>query len=211
MHKFNKIIYKKLHIYLQHSQNITMDPKLNQIIQQSIWEGILKSIPTLIQILWPFFLPVIIIAFIKILFQVYKNHQLSKVGMLEIDKMSGEEFELFLVTLFQKMGYKTQHVGSSINDFGADIILEKGGVRTAVQAKCWHTVIKESSVQEVYTSMKIHNCTKALVVTNNFFSWHARQLAKTNGVELWNRTKLTNVILNQQKQNSTSTNKAANI
>lgn len=174
-----------------------MDPKLNLNFQLAIWDGFIQSIPTLIQILWPFFLPVIIIAFIKILLQIYKNHQLSKAGMPEIDKMSGEEFELFLVTLFQKMGYKTQHVGSTLHDFGADIIIEKDGMRTAVQAKCWHTVIKESSVQEVYTSMKVHNCTKALVVTNNFFSWHAMQLAKTNGVELWNRTKLAEVILSK--------------
>lgn len=185
-----------------------MDPELLKVIQKSLLDGYIKGLLLSVQIMWPFFLPFILIALIKIALVIYKNHQLSKAGMPEIDKMSGEEFELFLVTLFQKMGYKTQHVGSSINDFGADIIIEKGGVRTAVQAKCWHTLVGEKAVQEVVASMKVHNCTKAMVITNNFFSWHAMQLAKTNGVDLWNRSKLTNVILNQQKQNSTSTNNA---
>ena len=113
--------------------------------------------------------------------------------------MNGIEFEQFLASLFERMDYTVQIVGSSAGDYGADLIIEKNGERTAVQAKCWRNFVGEKAVQEVFTSMNMYHCTSALVVTNWYFTHQARKLAQSNDVKLWNRTYLMKVILSHQK------------
>lgn len=171
-----------------------------QLFTQSVIYALPGILFTLTKIFWPYFLPVLILVLIKIALQIYKYQQLKKAGMFEIDRMTGPEFEQFLATLFEKMGYKTKIVGSMASDFGADLVIEKNGECTAVQAKCWHSRVGERAVQEIYGSMNTYHCTKALVVTNNFFTWRAMQLAKTNNVMLWNRTYLAKVILSHTKK-----------
>ncbi|MGH7193327.1 MAG: restriction endonuclease, partial [Candidatus Saccharimonadales bacterium] len=48
--------------------------------------------------------------------------------------MSGTDFEKYLADVFRKAGYAVEHVGRS-GDHGADLIIEKDAIRTAVQAK----------------------------------------------------------------------------
>ncbi|WP_253187253.1 restriction endonuclease [Paenibacillus sp. GP183] len=50
--------------------------------------------------------------------------------------MDGRQFELYLGLLFKALGYKTE-VTLSAGDYGADLVIEKNGVRTVVQAKCF--------------------------------------------------------------------------
>jgi len=114
--------------------------------------------------------------------------------------MSGDLFEKFLLTLFFKLGYKVQLVGSLAGDYGTDLIIEKEGVRTAVQAKRWKGVVGIKAVQEVYGSLNLRNCAKALIVTNNYFTRQAKELAKANVVELWDRDMLVNKMLSVKQQ-----------
>jgi len=119
--------------------------------------------------------------------------------MPEIDKMSGDDFEKYLASLFEKLGYKVELVGSHKGDYGTDLVIEKQNERTAVQAKRWQSSVGIKSIQEVYGSLHFYSCTKALVVTNNYFTQQARRLAETNNVELWDRNYLAKVILSTQK------------
>src|SRR3989339_391085 len=158
---------------------------------QLLIDGLLQSI----QHFWQFYLLIAFVIAIKVLYLIYGRYRLGKAGMFEIDKMSGDDFERYLAMLFEKLGYRVQIVGSHKGDYGTDLILEKQGVRTAVQAKCWHNSVGIKSIQEVYGSLHFYNCTKAIVVTNNYFTQQAKRLAETNNVELWDRYKLTQVIL----------------
>ena len=81
-------------------------------------------------------------------------------------------------------------------DFGADLVITKGGVRTAVQAKQRSRgSVPIKAVQEVVGSLPHYRCQRGLVVTNQRFTAAARQLAKEHGVELWDREVLINRIL----------------
>lgn len=51
-----------------------------------------------------------------------------------------------------------------------------------------------SPVQEVVAGKNFYNCQNAMVITNNYFTDGAIQLAKANNVELWDRNKLMQVI-----------------
>jgi restriction system protein len=166
---------------------------LGHLLLQALINSI-KTTPTL----WLMILAIFLLSFAIYIFKLIR---LAKSGMLDIDKFSGGQFENYLEILFRNDGYKVTAVGSAKGDYGADLILEKDGKRTAVQAKCWHYTVGEKAVQEVVSSKAIYNCQEAMVVTNRWFSFQAQHLAKVNGVILWNRNDLVNAILRIRKQN----------
>lgn len=115
--------------------------------------------------------------------------------MYEIDRMSGDEFEVFLVSFFKKLDYQVKRVGSSKGDYGADLIISKNNLSIAVQAKRHNSSIGVDAVREVLGSLKIYNCSNGIVITNNYFTNQAKLLAKVNNIELWDRIALTKKIL----------------
>lgn len=96
--------------------------------------------------------------------------------------------------LFNKLGYKVERVGK-MADYGADLIIEKDGIRTAVQAKRWNGPVNVKAIQEINTAMAHYNATKALAVTNSRFTYNAARLARENHVELIDRQMLASLIL----------------
>lgn len=100
--------------------------------------------------------------------------------MQYVDEMSGHEFERFLVKVYRSCGYKTSLVGSEGADFGADLIVEKGGIRYAVQAKNYDRTVHKvgnDAVQQAIAGATYYNCQQAIVVTNSFFTKAAKQQA----------------------------------
>ena len=59
---------------------------------------------------------------------------------------TGTQFELYLVNLFNDLGYKSKHNGKA-GDQGADLILKKGDYVYAVQAKYYTGKLDNTSVQ----------------------------------------------------------------
>ena len=106
-----------------------------------------------------------------------------------IDEMSGEEFEIFLEELFKRMGYKVHRTPLS-NDQGADLIVERLGLKTAVQAKRYAGPVSNSAVQEIVAAKAHYDCDQAIVVTNSTFTRSAKKLATSNKVELWDHSNL---------------------
>lgn len=131
--------------------------------------------------------------------KVYKQYRLSKAGIDEVDKMSGQDFENFLCSLFSKLGYKVQHTGHT-GDLGSDLIIEMGGARIAVQAKRYQENVGPDAVREVNTVIKPRNCTSGWVVTNSHFTEEAKELARANNIILWDREELINNILKSKEQ-----------
>lgn len=109
------------------------------------------------------------------------------------DTMTGVEFELFLKSLFEKMGYKVETTVAS-GDFGVDLILTKGR-KIIVQAKRYKGKISVSAIQEVCAAKQHYQIFNACVVTNSYFTKPAIELADTNGIVLIDRDILSNIIL----------------
>lgn len=110
----------------------------------------------------------------------------NKIDINIVDSMDGISFEKFLTHLFTNMNYKAEITQAS-NDQGADLIIEKLGERTVVQAKCYSSTVGNTAVQEVTGAKQYYNCTKAMVITNNYFTKSAIELAFANDVELKDR------------------------
>jgi restriction system protein len=108
---------------------------------------------------------------------------------LDVDEMSGEQFEDVLAHLFELQGY-TVELTPKFGDYGADLVLTAGSERTLVQAKCWSRQVGVKAVQEAAAGRPYWRCERALVVTSNFFGKEAKALAASNAVELWDRERL---------------------
>jgi restriction system protein len=63
-----------------------------------------------------------------------QRRQLSGIGIADVDALDGKRFEVYLEVRFHERGYRVQRTPYQ-GDWGADLILEKDGQRTAVQAK----------------------------------------------------------------------------
>ena len=87
------------------------------------------------------------------------------------------------------MGYLVA-VTKATGDQGADLVIEKFGEKTAVQAKCYADKVGNYAVQEVLAAKSMYKAHRAMVVTNNYFTDAAKSLATANRIELWDRDKL---------------------
>lgn len=119
-------------------------------------------------------------------------------GILEVDEMTGKEFENFLYLYFINFGYSVKLTQDS-QDYGADLILYKDGSTTVVQAKRSKNPIGIKAVQEVAGAVRHYKGNKGRVITNNRFTENAYNLAKSNDVELWDRKRLIEFILTAKK------------
>ncbi|AQU78499.1 MULTISPECIES: restriction endonuclease [Planococcus] len=133
------------------------------------------------------------LAIVKTL-QNNKQKKLNESGILQVDAMSGAEFEEFLRLRYKAEGYavrKTPYTG----DYGADLILEKGPQKIAVQAKRYKSNVGIKAVQEISAAKLHYGANEAWVVTNSFFTKAAAELARSNKVKLVNRDELVEILL----------------
>jgi restriction system protein len=122
------------------------------------------------------------------------ERRLARSGIAEIDRMDGITFERRLVHLFSGLGYRVERTRAR-GDYGADLVLEKEGVRTVVQAKRWTKNVGVKAIQEAVAAKPMYRCDRAIVVTNRYFTEQAKTLAKANKVGLWNRDELVSALL----------------
>ena len=116
------------------------------------------------------------------------------VDIAETDGMEGHEFESYCADLLRKNGFVNVSVTPGSGDQGVDVIAEKEGVRYAIQCKCYSSALGNAPVQEVCAGKSMYNCHVGVVMTNNYFTAGAKQLAEKNGILLWDRDKLQQMI-----------------
>lgn len=100
-------------------------------------------------------------------------------------------FEELICELFVDSGYQVK-TRRSTGDLGANMILRKENVKTAVQVKKYQRVnlVGVEEVNQAIRGKEYHECDKALFITTSAFDESARKRAKETGVELWNWDRL---------------------
>ena len=117
----------------------------------------------------------------------HAEEQLARTfAMTNIDQMTGVEFEQYLQRLLRTRGYAAELTKAS-SDFGVDLILTKNGERIAVQVKRYGTAISRRAISDAVAGMKHYSCSKAMVVTSNYFTVGAKTLATSNSCTLVDR------------------------
>lgn len=130
----------------------------------------------------------------KISSAMKNGENISHFSIENIDELTGIEFEHLLGKLFTAMGYKSV-VTKASGDQGADLIIEKFGEKTVVQAKRYSGSVSNSAVQEAVAAQAHYNCNSSMVVTNSFFTKSAIELAESNSVSLYDRERLNELLV----------------
>ncbi|MDE6604700.1 MAG: restriction endonuclease [Clostridia bacterium] len=122
---------------------------------------------------------------------IYDNKIITLTPIDRIDRMNGEQFEIFMEDFFIKQGFKVTRTPLS-GDYGIDLIIENDFSKIGVQAKCYSNKVTQSAVREVVAGLRHYNLSSGMVVTNNYFQPAAIRLAADNNITLWDRDKLVN-------------------
>ncbi len=118
----------------------------------------------------------------------------------DYDYMEGHDFEYFCADILRKNGFESVKVTPGSGDQGIDIIAIKDGVKYGIQCKCYSSDIGNKAVQEAFSGAKFYDCHVPAVITNRYFTKSANELAKKNGVLLWDRDKLNELIKYKERK-----------
>jgi restriction system protein len=105
--------------------------------------------------------------------------------------MKPNEFEDYVATLFQKLGYTIEITGGP-HDRGIDIVVEKNGIKHYIQCKKFITsVVSASEVRDFYGAIVDHLAHgKAYFITTNKFTLDAEKFCEDKPIELIDGLKL---------------------
>jgi len=120
----------------------------------------------------------------------------------KFSSLSGEEFEVLLIKLFESKGYAVQHSGGK-GDQGGDLILNNNGQRILVQAKRYKdgSSIGNDAVQQAAAAKKHYDCNRVIVIGTSNYTPEAVQLAKSNDVQLIWKKELQELLQTFLKEN----------
>ncbi len=122
-----------------------------------------------------------------------RRHGSMSITMEMVDAMDPYNFELLLGMIYETQGFRVIETPKS-GDQGADVLIEKAGERTVIQAKLYSDSVGNKAVQEVIAARSHFRCHAAKVVTNNYFTPSAQQLAESSDVQLIGRKELSQMI-----------------
>ncbi len=101
------------------------------------------------------------------------------------------DFEDFIGFLFLENGYTLVQTSYS-GDFGADLIVDRDNIQTAVQVKRFHASHKVGvqEVNQVIGAEQYYDCTNSMVITTSSFTKAAHDIASAGEVLLWDWDRL---------------------
>lgn len=103
-----------------------------------------------------------------------------------IDRLTGHQFVDLVEFILHIDGFRTGAKKYS-SDFGGDLIVERDGVRCAIQIKRYSTPVGVNAVKNAITAKIFYHADRALVISNSFYTQPAHDLACMAGVRLLDR------------------------
>jgi restriction system protein len=105
------------------------------------------------------------------------------------------QFEQLVALVYRKLGYTVTRRGGANPDGGIDLVVEKGGQRTAVQCKQWKTWnVGEKAVREFLGALTDAGIQRGIYITLCGYTGHAKRLADKHGIEIVNEVGLAKMI-----------------
>lgn len=106
---------------------------------------------------------------------------------LIVDEMEGHDFEYYCADLLRERGFSEVEVTGGSRDYGVDILAQKDGITYAIQCKCYASPVGVAAVQEIYAGRDYYECMVGVVLTNQYFTEPAVDMAKKLKILLWDR------------------------
>ena len=106
---------------------------------------------------------------------------------LPMDEMEGGEFEQYCAQLLKEHGFDEVEVTRGSGDYGVDVLAQREGITYAVQCKRYDGPVGVHAVQEVYAGKAFYDRMVGVVMTNQYFTAPAVEMAVKLQVLLWDR------------------------
>jgi restriction system protein len=105
------------------------------------------------------------------------------------------QFEKLVGLVYRKLGYRVTRRGGANPDRGIDLVIEKDGLRTAVQCKQWKTWnVGVKAVREFLGALTDAGIPKGIFITLCGYTGEAKQLAQKHGIEIVNEIGLARML-----------------
>lgn len=104
-----------------------------------------------------------------------------------LDEMEGHDFEYYCADLLRDHGFIDVEVTKGSGDYGVDILAEKDGITYAIQCKRYSEPVGVKAVQEAYSGRDYYDRMVGAVLTNQYFTQPAVDVAKKLKILLWDR------------------------
>lgn len=108
--------------------------------------------------------------------------------------MRDVEWEQFLARAFRLLG-ATVETTQVTGDQGVDLVVEKGPIRCAIQAKGYFNSVGNGAVQAAVAGMAHYRCNACAVITNSRFTTSAETLAASNRCTLIGEEQIADLVL----------------
>lgn len=165
----------------------------------------------MIRFIYAFSIVVIVICLgIRFGAMAIKRRRYLNSPLAAVDAMSGKDFEKYLKVHFQRLGYKVK-LTADTGDFGADLVCVKDNETTIVQAKRYKKQVGIEAIQQIAAAKAYYKADKLMVVTNSFFTRAAKELARSNNVELWDRKSINKLFVKKDKMPEDNQNSGSGI
>lgn len=112
----------------------------------------------------------------------------------KFDYMTGKDFEQYCAQLLHEVGFSDITVTPASGDFGVDILGKYNNVLYAFQCKRYSSNVGVDAVYQISGGMKYYHANVGIVLTNQYYTEQAQQLASEIGVVLWDRDFLYDLI-----------------
>jgi restriction system protein len=160
------------------------------------------NIQTTLGIVIPLLLILIVVIGIAMAELLWYSHvktvaKLRALHLSDIDTMTGVAFEHYVGTLLEQQGYQVRFTSAS-NDFGVDIIAKKEKDIYAIQLKRYTGTVGRVAITDAIGGLAKYGCTRAMAITNSYFTSSAKELAAVNQCVLIDRDQLAQWILDFQ-------------
>ena len=122
---------------------------------------------------------------------------------IDIDTMSGTDFERFCADLLRINGYTNVRVIAGSGDQGIDILADKDDLKWGFQCKKWkqESHVGNDVMHKTFAAKAFYHCDIAVVITTSTFTRKAEEYARETGILLWGRDKLYRLM---EKMNDTA-------
>ncbi|EUJ48699.1 restriction endonuclease [Listeria fleischmannii] len=110
------------------------------------------------------------------------------------DSPHNKQLNSLLERLYQYNGYLTE-ITEGVGDRGADLIVHKNNIKTAIQVKRFDPLLKNRNISQdvldkLMSAKHVYKADKLILLTTAYFVSHIKQEAKIRDIELIDREKL---------------------
>lgn len=126
--------------------------------------------------------PALLVLIVLLILRAAKRRRPS-----DMDLMEGHEFEYYCADLLRRAGFLEVEVTRGSGDYGVDILAERDGVTYAVQCKRYDGPVGVKAVQEAYAGRDYYDRMVGAVMTNQYFTRPAVEVARKLKILLWDR------------------------